>query len=278
MNKDYYEILGLPKSATVEEITKAYRRLAMKYHPDRNKDAGAEEKFKEIKEAYEQLSDPKKKAAADQAHSYTYKKRQYEKEKEESDYWYYDFKKDFDTDKYDDYFKTDHDFYKDVFSEFVKRQAQSPITVDLNITLETAYTGKLHKTTKGHTISIPAGVKTGTKIQCGNTYYRIEVTPHTKFKRSDNDLLVEMSINAIEAMLGVDSYLEHLDGKQYQFSVPPGIQHGQVIKLTGKGMIDSKTSKIGDILVRISITIPKTLSILERAALKTVYHRAKIDI
>jgi len=270
MNKDYYEILGLSKSATVDEITKAYRRLAMKYHPDRNKDAGAEEKFKEIKDAYEHLTDPKKKSASEYA--YTYKRRT----QKESEYPYYDFEKDADH-YYDNFFKDD-DIYKEIFSEFVKRKAQTPLVVDLHITLEEAYSGKSHTTTKGLIISIPAGVKPGTRIQHGNIVYRIDVIPHTKFKRSEDDLLVEMSITAIEAMLGVESVLEHLDGKNYQFSVPSGIQHGQVIKLSGKGMINAKTNKKGDILVRISVTIPKTLTVLERAALRTVSHRAKIDI
>lgn len=265
--KDYYTILGLDKSASEDDIKKAYRRLAMKYHPDRNqgdKQKEAEEKFKEAKEAYETLSDSGKRASYDRYghNAGTYQGTQTHYEFNESD-------------------------FKDIFEEFARRSGgfdfgagrthRQNIHV-INISLADAYKGRTVKVDSAININIPKGARSGSKFYYGDKIYRVDIAPHPKFKRANDDLLIDIEISVIEAMLGLEALLEHLDGAKLQFSIPAGIQAGQIIKLTGKGMENPETGRTGDLLIRISLNVPRILTEAERLALKTVTHRDSIDI
>ncbi len=265
--RDYYEVLGLDRNSSDEDIKKSYRKLAMKYHPDRNAGDGqkeAEEKFKEAKEAYETLSDSSKKAAYDAyghsastadgrtTHTYT----------------------NMDSEAFKDIFA--HVFGTHAgFGNFTQPKRQAVHGVEL--TLEQAYSG-LTAQIDGAKVQIPAGVRHGTRFYVAEKLYQVSVKQHHKFKRANDELLVDVEINSIEAMLGVEAFLEHLDSVKLQFTIPAGIQHGQIVKLNGKGMKNPETDRFGDLMIRISIIIPKSLTEEEKALLKKMTHRDTINI
>jgi len=264
--RDYYDVLGLDRKSSDDDIKKAYRKLAMKYHPDRNAGDGqkeAEEKFKEAKEAYETLSDPNKKAAYDN----------YGHDAPDGS----NFR--------GSYHGMDSKEFQDIFSQIFGAQhgfggftqAKRQTIHSVGLTLEQAYSG-LTAQIDGANVQIPAGTRDGTRFYVAEKLYQVHVRPHNKFKRSNNELLVDVVIDSVEAMLGVEAFLEHLDGVKLQFTIPAGIQHGQIVKLNGKGMKDPETDKSGDLMIRISITIPKSLTDEEKALLKKMKHRDTINI
>lgn len=269
--RDYYEVLGVAKNATEDDIKKSYRKMAMKYHPDRNKEAGAEDSFKEAKDAYELLSDPQKRAAYDQYGHQDPNQSPFAhgaRTQGQSHTWNFE----------------DLGEMQDVINELFRqsgfggaRQRATPVTV-LLISLKDAYTGRTINHDINTTIIIPKGIRSGTKLYVGGKFYQIDVQPHPKFKRSLDDLMVEINITAIEAMLGVDAMLEHLDGNKLQFAIPPGIQTGQIIKLSKMGMKNPEVENTGDLLVRISVTIPRDLNDSEKASLRSLPHRDSITI
>lgn len=271
--RDYYEILGLAKNSSEDDIKKSYRKLAMKFHPDRNSkedSAAAEEKFKEVKEAYETLSNPEKRTEYD-----TYGHLG-PPNHVSSQQWTH--RSPGSTGPFEEMFKTffsQRNFDQD--GSFGQQTRQQSIHV-ITISLADAYVGKLIKVDSKTTIMVPQGFRSGTKFYSDGKIYRVDIQQHYKFKRSNDDLLIDIIINAIEAMMGMDAVLDHLDSAKLQFAIPPGIQQGQILKLGGKGMKNPETDRFGDILVRISITIPKDLTDVQRAALKTLNYRESINI
>lgn len=167
---------------------------------------------------------------------------------------------------------------RSMFGESFGHQQQRQQVHIINISLADAYVGKSIKISATATLNIPKGARHGSKFFSEGKLYRLDIQPHFKFKRANDDLLVDIEINAIEAILGTDAILEHLDSATLQFTIPPGIQHGQIVKLSGKGMKNPETDRTGDMLVRVSVTIPRTLTDVEKAALKTVSHRSSINI
>ena len=267
--KDYYTILGVPKNASEDDIKKAYRKLAMKYHPDRNKEDDAETKFKEAKEAYEILSDPEKKASYDQ---FGHTDNTFGHRPGTARTWTFN---NGDTGMEDMMGVFGEIFKQRGFDHFQQPKAQQIHVI--NISLIDAYTGRIVQDSKS-TINIPKGIRSGTKLYVDSKIYRIDVQPHTKFKRSNDDLLVDIEISAIEAMLGLEAVLEHLDGATLQFNIPAGIQNGQIVKLGGKGMKNPETDRNGDLMVRITTTIPKNLTVEQKAALAPLKLRDSIKI
>lgn len=264
--KDYYDILGVAKDASDDDIKKAYRRLAMKYHPDRNIDndkASAEIKFKEIQEAYDIIGDTTKRGNYDYG--------AYNSNSNHNAQWstHVDI-----NDIFGGMFGTQNPF--DSFKT-TRSQPQVPRHA-LKISLEDAYKGKQLRMPGNITITIPAGVRTGTKFVLEGAIYVVDIQQHAKFKRANDDLLVDIQINAIEAMLSIDASLDHLDATQLQFTIPAGIQEGQVVRLGGKGMKNPETDKYGDLMIRITITIPKNLSEEQKAMLQTMPHRKMFNI
>lgn len=265
--KDYYEVLGLAKNASDDEIKKSYRKLAMQYHPDRNQESGAEDKFKEAKEAYETLSDPAKKIQYDQFGHVSPNSHGNSKTWNFNNNDNVDFK---------ELFK--HMFNGQTIDESFNsyRQPRQQISV-VTIPLSDAYKGITVTIDQKHTVNLPQGVRSGTKFSIDGKLFRVDVSPHNRFKRSNDDLLVDVEITAIEAMLGVESLLEHLDHAKLQFNIPAGIQNGQIIRLFSKGMKNPETDGIGDLLIRITVTIPK-LSDSDKEMLKKLSHRDIINI
>ena len=250
--KDYYEILGVARTATDDEIKKKYRQLAMKHHPDRNQDvASSEEKFKEVKEAYEILSNSQLRAQYD-VHGHN-------TPSQFSNYNTYTM---------DDVLKS---FYT---GDNLFRHQKKQIYL-IHITLEECYTGK-QIIIDSNQIYIPSGIPNGSEITYKDKIYRIDVRPHYKFNRINNDLLIEVSINAFEAMTGIDAVITHLDNRKLEFKIPAGIQPGQIIKLSGMGL--SFNLQKGDLLIKISVLIPKVLTDIQKNTIKQFQSRSIINI
>ncbi len=272
--RDYYEVLGVPKTATAEDIKKSYRRLAMKHHPDRNSGTDAkkaEAAFKDVNEAYSTLGDETKRQAYDsKTTSFTHGKARTTKSgfgySRFDDAWTDDYGFEEETIK-SRYSQSDFDdILNNLRSQMEKNKPKVPQTV--TITLEEAYNGKSVRMPGLSMLNIPAGVRSGTKLFVTGDVYIIDVQPDKKFKRTMDDLLVEVEITAIEAILGVEVKLDFLSKNQLKFDIPSGIQNGQVIRLAGYGMKNPETDKKGVLLVQVKITIPTNLSTLQKAILK----------
>ena len=271
--RDYYEVLGLAKNASDDDIKKAYRKLASKYHPDKVQDeaekAAVEVKFKEAKEAYESLSEPEKRSMYDQ-HGFNNPQNSFAHGRPgQHQQWSFGDAGDM------------HRVFEEIFRSnagggFTRANAR-PVAI-ITMGLQDAYLGRTVQPDANTTVVIPAGIRSGTKLFVDGKLYQIDIRQDAKFKRSLDDLMVEISISAIEAMLGVEATLEHLDSAKFQFSIPSGIQSGQIVRLARKGMKNPETNSIGDLLVRVSVVVPRDLSDSDRTALKGLSHRSSITI
>jgi DnaJ-class molecular chaperone len=274
--KDYYQILGITKSATADEIKKAYRKLALQYHPDRNKGKDTEGKFKEVTKAYEVLSDPQKKQSYDQfghaafeqgagqgpfggaggpfggfgqqqggPFSYTYSTGG-------------DGSTGFDFGGFNDPFEIFEQFFGGA-SPFGRQRRQAySLTIDF---LE-AVNGTTKKVTidgKSQTIKIPAGVDEGSRIRFGDYDVVVSVIPDKRFQREGFDIIGNKEISFAQAALGGDVNIETIDG-DLKLKIPGGTQPGTAIRLRGKGVPHLHGSGRGDHYVRIKVTVPKHLS------------------
>ena len=255
--QDYYAVLGIEKNASDDEIKKAYRKKASILHPD--KQGGDTVKFQELQEAYECLSNKDKRALYDM-HGHN-------SSNTNSGQWSHNI----DPAMFNQMFGA---AFGDMFSHMQQRQ----IIKTLHITLEEAFLGKQITLENNVQASIPAGVRPGTRFAYNNTIYSIDIKPHQKFKRSNDDLLIDVEISAIEAMLSVEVTLDHIDKTLLQFTIPAGIQNGQIVRLSNKGMKNPENTNYGDLLVRITVTTPKNISAEHIAFLKTMQHRESFNI
>jgi len=261
---DYYEVLGVKKDASKDDIKKAYRKLAQKYHPDRNSDEGAEDKFKEISKAYDTLYDDQKRAAYDNPQPEGFQ------------------------------FRTSNmggqggmdDMIRAMMEEMMGRRTygsrQQYQMANVSITLEEAFTGTT-RTLNGTPFNIPAGVRNGSQLllqdaKIGDIIIVINTNRHAKFKRSQDDLLTAVQIDAIEAMVGVECNLTNIDGKIIKVKIPAGIQNGKLVRVAGKGMPNPEIpGQRGDLLVQVGIVIPNDLTDEEKEAIINVRHRKSFD-
>ncbi len=291
--KDYYKILGLERSASADDVRKAYRKLAMQYHPDRNPgNKQAEEKFKDINEAYQVLSDPQKKARYDQLGSAYSNWQQRGGRPGDFDWsqWfggggpggnvrveYGDL---------NDLFGEEgmfSDFFRSIFggtggAQTATRTRQAPAYQQaVMITLEEAYRGTTRALqTNGRRIEvrIPAGVKTGSKVRVAGAgpegldlYLIVDVAEDSRFQREGDDLRTAVTIDVFTAILGGEVKVETLEGK-VTLKIPAGTQPDQVFRLAGRGMPRLKSAQKGDLFVRVKVKIPKNLSSKQRALLE----------
>ena len=166
------------------------------------------------------------------------------------------------------------DDFEDFMPEYTPRRARQAKYPELVITLADAYNGAVFEY-RGTRLHIAPGVDTGDIVDIAGAPVKIIVQADHTFKRSGSDLLTVVDIDAIQAILGCQLDLKHLDNSVLQYTVPAGIQHGQVVRLCAKGMPDPRTGKYGDLLIQAHIVIPTVLSEIQRAGLDKLFSRPK---
>lgn len=267
--KDYYSILGVQENATQDELKKAYRTLAMQYHPDRNKSSESESKFKEINEAYDTLGNEDKRQDYDQQRKFG---------GSQPGGFHFEFRGG--GSPFGDIFE--QIFRGQGFDHFTQRPARNPDTqVQLNITLEEAFTGKSvpiqFTDSAGQNINlvvnIPAGIDSGYRLRYagngsrthanlapGDLYITVFVTPHSVFERSGPHLLTTLKANIWETLVGVDKLVSVIEGGTVSMKVPPLSKDQTLLKLKGKGMpLSNNSSSRGDLMVRLHVDLPQQL-------------------
>lgn len=297
--RDYYQILGVERTASGEEIKKAYRQLARLYHPDFNPaDNAAISKFKEITEAYQVLSDPKRRR------KYNSLGENYRRWREAggsaanfnwaswfAPHW-------------------EELLHRNAFSEFFGRIFGSPSDLDnpavlmrgnpapvepkplrgadierrVKITLEEAYSGTTRILQRGEVskkVQIPPGVKTNSYVrvsgqgeagknggEMGDLYLSIVIAPHEQFERRGADLYCTLTVDLYTALLGGEVETPILD-RAVNFTLPPETQNGQILRLRGRGMPYLNSPEIyGDLYVTMQIELPRNLSERERELIR----------
>ncbi|HEX9333178.1 MAG TPA: J domain-containing protein [Anaerolineales bacterium] len=292
--KDYYKVLGVERNAGEDDIRKAYRKLAMQYHPDRNpNDKQAEERFKEINEAYQVLSDQQKRAHYDRLGS------------DYSNWQQRGTPGDFNWGQYEgfpggvrvEYGDLDDlfggaggfsDFFRTIFGRGAEgedvrtstrtRSRPQGYQQELEITLEEAYNGTMRviqSNGKQKQVHIPAGVRTGSKVRVAGAgpngldlYLIVDVQEDKRFERRGNDLHTTATVSVFTAVLGGEAEVETLSGK-IKLNIPAGTQPEQVFRLAGRGMPNVKNAdEKGDLYVRLKVQIPKYLSAKQRELLE----------
>jgi curved DNA-binding protein len=274
---DYYQVLGIPRTATPEEIKKAYRQLARKYHPDLNpNNAEAKKRFQEINEANEVLSDPESRKKYDRyGHQWKHAEQFEQAEREQrarrqaagAGSW-----------EYGGGMPDEDDFFGSFFggrAGKVKFRGQD-FHAELRMDLGTAY--RTHKQTlnvNGNPIriTVPAGVQHEQTIRIpgqggpgmnggpnGDLYITFILEPHPRFKRVGNDLYTTQDIDLYTAVLGGEITVESMDGK-VKLKVAPGTQNGTKVKLKGKGFpVYKQEGQFGDLYVTYHVKLPTSLS------------------
>lgn len=275
--KDYYAILGVSETATPEEIKKAYRQAALKWHPDKNKEPGAEEKFKEANEANEVLSDPEKRERYDQ------------------------FRRlgaggpDFRTESGFGEWKTwgDGVYVHTVFS------VAPPIHIRIMLTLEEVFTGCQRVVEydrqrqgkdapfmehKSFTIDIPRGADENATVRLrgqghesnvrgqvlsSDVIVHISIAPHSRFHRQGRDLLMDAPINFSDACLGAELEICTIEGKTIKLPIAAGTQSGEVHRIRGEGLFTFQGTR-GDLCVRTRIVTPTKLTKKQKQVIESL--------
>lgn len=300
--KDYYEVLGVSRTASQDEIKSAFRKLARKYHPDVNKAAGAEDKFKEINEAHEVLADPDKRSKYDRLGASWRDGQDFTPPPG------YQYRSDVGGPRVSDF----SDFFESIFgggggfgSDFERQAgfgrrnsraqdaAGEDAQVRIRIPLEDAFhgtertialevqepdsNGRIRSRRKNINVKIPKGVIAGQKIRLagqgnpgigsgpsGDLFLLVEFEPHDKFTHEGRDLYTEVPVAPWEAALGATVTVPTLSG-DLTVKVPPGTNGGQKLRLRGKGL-PNPSGEDGDLYGEIRIAIPKGLTKKEKDA------------
>ena len=277
--RDYYEVLGVSKTASAAEIKSAYRKLALKNHPDRNKEAGAEAKFKEINEAYQVLSDSKKKQTYDQfghaafdpssgmgggqgpfggfggqAGGFNWSSYSSGGQGAEFDFG--------------DPFEIFEQFFGGGFGGASARRLRPHYSLQIEfmdavngVTKDVEIEGKRQK------IKVPAGANNGTRIRFTDFDVSIDVGTHPRFKRDGYDVFVDEKISFSTAALGGQIEVETLQGK-IKLKVRPGTPSHSLVRLRDEGIKHLQSRGKGDLYVRLIIDVPEKLSREQKAILE----------
>jgi len=284
--KDYYQTLGVPRSASPDDIKSAYRRLARRYHPDVNPDdPAAEARFKEINEAHEVLSDPEKRQQYDRFGSNWRRTGSFDEAFRQSGAR---------VDGFGDFFGGGASGFSDFFEALFGGRArpQRPRPANVEETLQVSLPEVLHGGRRALTMRVPApdgrvrqrridvtippGVRDGQRLRVagegavradgsrGDLFLRIQVTDDAGFERRGDDLATEVSIGLTEAVLGTQVAVPTPSGSSLTVRVPAETQHGARLRLRGQGLPRAGGAGRGDMLVRIVVRLPRNLSSRER--------------
>jgi curved DNA-binding protein len=278
--KNYYNILGVNRSATERELKQAYRKRARQHHPDVNPgDKSAEEKFKQINEAYEVLSDEKKRRKYDKYGDQWQHADQFEQQARQQPGWNFQ-----QGGGGRVYFSEEEagSIFDDLFRGFGGRAGGRPqprkgrdLEFPLEVTLEEAYSGTTRTLSmadgKRLEVTIPPGVKDGSRVRIsgkggegyggvkGDLYLVTSVKPHHLFHRHGDDLYVDVSVPLVVAMLGGEVKLTTPKGK-LSLKIPPETQNGRTFRLAGQGMPHLGDSSRGDLLAQVKVALPTKLT------------------
>ncbi|MEO1672054.1 MAG: DnaJ C-terminal domain-containing protein [Cyanobacteria bacterium J06631_2] len=302
--KDYYQVLGIKKDAGADEIKRAYRQLARKYHPDLNPgDKKAEARFKEVNEAQEVLSDPEKRRKYDQYGQYWSQMGQGGGSPRTGnpgvnvDFGGVDFGQ----------YGTFEDFINEMLGRGATRGTRGygassrgagygdVSAQDSEASLALSFSEAFHGTQKQFLLGnetvkvrIPAGAKSGSRLrikgkgqasplsrQRGDLYLDIQLQPHPLFKFKGDNLLAEIPITPEEAVLGAEITVPTPDGK-VELKIPAGVDSGQSLRLKGKGWYKS-TSQRSDLMVKLKIVTPKDLSQTEQEYYQKLAQASSFD-
>lgn len=279
--KDYYQTLGVARTATQDEIKKAFRLLARKYHPDVSKEPDAEERFKEVNEAYEVLKDAEKRKAYDQLGSYHsgdefrpppgWEHFSYRAGPQGAGHHQFDFS----------------DFFSELFggaaagADFGRRDVEAQVEISLEEAAagtsrsvrfdvpEIDDKGRIHHQTRAFTVRIPAGSSDGQRLkvagkggQGGDLYLVIRIRSHPLYRLSGHDLYIEVPLAPWEAALGTSLEVPTLAGRA-RLKVPHGVRAGQKLRLAGKGLPRPR-GEAGDLYAVIQIVTPPELNPREK--------------
>jgi len=285
--KDYYQILGIGRDAKPDDIRKAYRKLAMQYHPDRNPgDKASEDRFKEINEAYQVLNDPQKRTHYDRLGS------EYSRWQNRGGPGDFDWSQWFGQTpqgtrvEYEDI----DDLFGGGFSEFFRsifgmegsasRSRPQGYQQPVQISLQEAYAGTTRQVqSNGRRIQvrIPAGVRTGSKVRVAGAgpqgldlYLMVEIPQDERFERDGSNLHTTATVDVFTAILGGEAQVETPAGA-IKLNIPSGTQPEQVFRLAGRGMPNVKSPGTkGDLFVRLKVQVPRYLTAKQKELLEEV--------
>jgi molecular chaperone DnaJ len=278
--KDYYQILGVTKSADGAAIKKQYRKLARELHPDKTKgDKKLEDRFKAVSEAYDILSDDKKRREYDDARE-AFKSGRVPPNMQGG--------QGFNGGDFTDMFGPGGDIFSSLFGGARQRhgadlQTEASILfkdaiygTELNLRLQPQGSAAMNITTR-----VPAGIKDGAKIKIkgrgapgaagpGDLYVTVHVTPHPVFSRKDDNIHLTLPVTFAEATLGADIKVPTLDGDEVTVRIAPGTPSGRTLRVKGRGV--KKSSQTGDLMITIDVRVPQRV---EGAAKKAIEEFAK---
>jgi curved DNA-binding protein len=300
--RDYYETLGIPRTASADEIRRAYRKLAREYHPDVNKSEGAEDRFKEISEAYEVLRDEESRAKYDRLGSNWRTGDDVSGAPGFDEYFrsggtgagtggggfggFGDVRVDFGGDggDFSDFFES---FFgggragrgrrSAGFDGFTSRGADQEAVLELSLE-EAARGGKRRVSLadgRSFEVTIPPGVRDGQRIRLagegdqsrggpsGDLFLRVRLRPHSRFRLEGRDLYVDLPVAPWEGALGASVEVPTLEGHA-KVTVPPASSCGRKLRLRGQGMPGGRGESAGDLYAVLKIEVPKSLSARER--------------
>lgn len=291
--RDYYKILDVPRGSSADEIKSAYRKLAMQYHPDRNPgDKQAEDRFKEINEAYQVLGDPQKRSRYDQLGE-DYSQWQQNGAPGNYDWGRWSAGPGVQEVNLEDLFGdgTFSDFFRSIFGGTAAGQAlrgrSSRSTPSLQqrvtISLKEAFTGTtrtLQSASRRVDVKIPPGVRTGTKVRVpaggptrpdgspSDLYLVMDVAEDPAFERDGDNLHTSVTIDVFKAILGGEVEVKTLSGIVV-LTIPAGTQTEQVFRVAGRGMSGLKRPQTaGDLFVHLKVQIPRQLTAKQRSLLE----------
>jgi curved DNA-binding protein len=292
--KDYYEVLGVPRDASQDDIRRAYRRLAREYHPDLNQESAAEERFKEVGEAYEVLSDPDKRDRYDRLGAQWRAREQTAKAGDFEDFadqqGFGDARVHFGDGGFSEFFER-------IFGDGAGVRTSGPLRgadheAVLELSLEDALAGGRRRLSldDGRSIDVnfPAEVREGQRIRladrggagreggpAGDLYLRVLLKPHRTFRRRGDDLDVDLPVAPWEAALGATVAVPTLTGNA-QVRVPAGSSSGRRLRLRDRGL-PKRGGGRGDLHAIVKITVPKHPSEQERELFEKLAEVSEFD-